>query len=71
MMALTECLLLIMSMFTSPSVIACDGDDKTTLLNAESASVPREINIGLPDSGNGAIIYIDGTKHAQGILKGY
>ncbi len=71
MMALTECLLLTMSMFASPSVIACDGDDKTTLLNAESASVPREINIGFPDGGNGAIIYIDGTKHAQGILKGY
>lgn len=68
-MALTECLLLAVSMLASSPV--GDGDDKTTLLNAESASVPREINIGLPDSGNGAIIYIDGTKHAQGILKGY
>ncbi len=69
MTALTGCLLAL-SMLSLPSAL-CGEDDKGMMLNAESASVPREINIGLPDSGNGAIIYIDGTKHAQGILKGY
>lgn len=41
--------------------------ERNMMLNAESATVPREINIGLPDGGNGAIVYIDGAKHAHGL----
>ena len=29
------------------------GNERNMMLNAESATVPREINIGLPDTGNG------------------
>lgn len=46
------------------------ADNRNMMLNAESASAPREINIGLPESGMGAIIFIDGTKHAQGLVRG-
>ena len=42
-------------------------DTRNVMLNAESATVPREINIGLPESGNGAVVYVDGLKHAQGL----
>lgn len=41
--------------------------DRNIMLNASSATVPREINIGLPESGNGAIVYVDGVKHALGL----
>ena len=44
--------------------------DNDILLNAESASMPREINIGLPDSGNGAVVFVDGCKHAFGLPRG-
>lgn len=37
------------------------------LLNAESASTPREINIGLPESGGGARVYIDGLSHGYNL----
>lgn len=37
--------------------------DRNMLLNAESASTPREINIGLPESGGGAKVYVDGMAH--------
>ena len=37
--------------------------ERNMLLNAESASTPREINIGLPESGGGAIVYVDGMAH--------
>ena len=37
--------------------------ERNMLLNAEAASVPREINIGLPESGGGAIVYVDGMAH--------
>ena len=53
------------------SVAVGGSDEKTIMLNAESASKPREINIGFSTSGDGAVVYIDGTKHAYGILKGY
>ena len=53
------------------SVKVASNDEKTIMLNAESASKPREINIGFSTSGDGAIVYIDGTKHSYGILKGY
>ena len=42
-------------------------DNRNMMLNAESATVPREINIGLPESGNGAVVIVDGTKHAMGL----
>ena len=41
--------------------------ERNMMLNAESATVPREINIGLPEGGNGAIVYVDGAKHAHGL----
>ena len=47
-----------------------DKKDNDLLLNAESSSTPREINIGLPDSGDGAVVYVDGCKHALGLPKG-
>lgn len=37
--------------------------ERNMLLNAESASTPREINIGLPESGGGAKVYVDGMVH--------
>lgn len=44
--------------------------ERNVMLNAESASAPREINIGLPESGDGAVLYVDGIKHAYGLPKG-
>ena len=41
--------------------------ERNMMLNAESATAPREINIGLPESGSGAIVYVDGMKHAHGL----
>ena len=37
--------------------------DRNVMLNAESASAPRSINIGLPD--DGAFIYVDGLVHGM------
>ena len=48
-----------------------DGGDRNMMLNAESATVPREINIGLPDTGNGAAVYLDGSKHSFALSEGY
>lgn len=47
--------------------VAEKKSERNMMLNAESATVPREINIGLPEGGNGAIVYVDGTKHANGL----
>lgn len=41
--------------------------ERNMLLNAESATVPRELNIGLPEGGNGAVVFIDGNKHGNGL----
>ena len=58
------------------SMLAQDADtlavsekksERNMMLNAESATAPREINIGLPESGSGAIVYVDGMKHAHGL----
>ena len=46
------------------------NDNRNIMLNAESATVAREINIGLPETGAGAVIYVDGTKHGQGLQRG-
>jgi len=45
--------------------------DRNMMLNAEAANVPREINIGLPDGGNGAVVFMNGAKHAYGLAKSY
>ena len=47
------------------------GNERNMMLNAESATVPREINIGLPDTGNGAAVYLDGSKHSFALPEGY
>ena len=45
------------------------GDNRNMMLNAESATTPREINIGLPETGMGAQVYVDGVRHAQGMAR--
>jgi len=59
-------------LLTGPALNAQEADTTATgqtksernmLLNAESASTPREINIGLPESGGGAKVYVDGMAH--------
>ena len=47
------------------------GGDRGVMLNAESASMPREISIGLPTGDNGAAICEDGMKHSYSFVKGY
>lgn len=42
-------------------------DKRNVMLNAESGSAPRVINVGLPDSSNGAVVFVDGLKHAMGL----
>ena len=44
-------------------------DSRNVMLNAESATTPREINIGLPSDG-GAMIIMDGFAHAHGVPTG-
>ena len=44
--------------------------DRGVMLNAESASVPRDISIGLPTSDGGATICEDGVKHSYSFVKG-
>lgn len=59
---------------SSKSIVAVDAgksDKRNIMLNAESATIPRSINVGLPDNGDGAPIYVDGAKHAHGLPKGY
>ena len=45
--------------------------NRNVMLNAESGSAPRIINVGLPESSSGAIVFVDGTKAAQGIPRSY
>ena len=47
------------------------GGDRGVMLNAESASMPREISIGLPTGDNGAAICEDGVKHSYSFVKGF
>lgn len=42
-------------------------DKRNIMLNAESSSAPRVINVGLPDNSNGAVVFVDGLKHAMGL----
>lgn len=46
-------------------------DDSETLQNAESSSIPREIPIGLPESGTGSTIMEDGLKMTQAVIRDY
>ncbi len=45
--------------------------DRGVMLNAESASAPRVLNVGLPESTSGAVVFIDGMKAAQGLPRSY
>jgi len=54
---------------TADSTKHTSSDRRNVMLNAESASTPREINIGLPSSG-GATIFMDGFFHAHGVPSG-
>ena len=44
--------------------------ERNMMLNAESATEPREINIGLPENSGGAVVYVDGLKHGHGMPRG-
>ena len=46
-------------------------DESETLQNASSASVPREIPIGLPESGTGSSIVEDGLILTHAIVRDY
>ena len=52
---------------TDTLAVSDKKSERNMMLNAESATAPREINIGLPESGSGAIVYVDGMKHAHGL----
>ena len=47
-----------------------ESGDRGVMLNAEAASVPRDISIGLPTSDGGASICEDGVKHSYSFVKG-
>lgn len=51
----------------STTVVA---SDRGVMLNAESATAPRVINIGLPESASGAAIFVDGVRAALGVPRG-
>ena len=59
--------LLLAVLFAVPAFSWAQDDKRNVMLNAESASAPRVINIGLPDSSNGAVVFEDGLKHAMGL----
>ncbi len=54
---------------TAPADSSAGRDTRNLMLNAESASAPREINIGLPSDG-GVAIMMDGFMHAHGVPSG-
>ena len=47
--------------------VADKKSERNMMLNAESASAPREINIGLPEEGGGASVYIDRLSHGSSL----
>ena len=59
--------LAILLYFTFSGIATGQDDKRNVMLNAESASTPRIINVGLPDSSNGAVVFVDGLKHALGL----
>lgn len=56
-------------LFSLAFIFSASGqeDKRNVMLNAESGSAPRVINIGLPVSSNGAVVFVDGLKHAMGL----
>ena len=44
--------------------------DRGVMLNAEDASVPRDISIGLPTSDGGAVVCEDGVRHTYSFVSG-
>ena len=63
-------LVLALSAFAQQAESKKEGGDRGVMLNAESASVPRDISIGLPTSDGGASICEDGIKHSYSFVKG-
>jgi hypothetical protein len=61
--------ILVAALMMSPADSVKPKDTRNVMLNAESATTPREINIGLPSDG-GAGIMTDGFYHAQGVPDG-
>lgn len=59
--------LAILLYFTFSGIATGQDDKRNVMLNAESGSAPRVINVGLPDSSNGAVVFVDGLKHAMGL----
>ena len=51
--------------------LSVKGSDRNVMLNAESATAPRVLNIGLPESTSGAVVFVDGMKAAQGLPRSY
>ncbi len=45
--------------------------DRGVMLNAESATAPRVLNIGLPESTTGAVIFVDGMRAGHGLPRSY
>lgn len=60
--------LVISVLMATDSLNTAARDTRNVMLNAESASAPREINIGLP--GGGSLLVMDGFAHAHGIPSG-
>ena len=56
-------------LLAAPLIADNHKDNRNLMLNAESATTPREINIGLPSDG-GAAIASEGFWHAHGIPSG-
>ncbi len=63
-------LVLAMPVFAQQTDSKKTNGDRGVMLNAESASVPRDISIGLPTSDSGASIVEDGVKHSYSFIKG-
>lgn len=63
-------LVLAMPVFAQQTDSKKANGDRGVMLNAESASVPRDISIGLPTSDSGASIVEDGVKHSYSFVKG-
>lgn len=64
-------LLVALACFAQEADTLKTGGDRGVMLNAESASMPREISIGLPTGDNGAAICEDGMKHSYSFIKGF
>lgn len=72
-MAGSSVLLLVLSTALAVASPEKDGakDDTETLQNASSSSIPREIPIGLPESGTGSSILENGLRLAHGSTRDY